>query len=231
VIGVNDYGANAGRNWSPAHVPSIQEIQHILENGDIYRSIAGWVKEYLPNPHPSLGRMGPVCPYTAGAVTRNSVRIIVLRLGPVNRAGQIEKEVLRYKDVFERERAAMGEEERVYAVLMLAFPDVSLGDAPELVDGTKERLKPQFVNEGLMLGEFHQANESPGLHNAGFRPLRSPVPMLVMRQMVPSDIAFLDRPEEPDERRASFLEAYLRLPGLTAAERARAERGLPAVRR
>jgi hypothetical protein len=54
--------------------------------------------------------------------------------------------------------------------------------------------------------------------------------MLVMRQMVASDIAFLDRAEEPAERRAMFLEAYLRQPGLTAAERARAETGLRAVR-
>jgi hypothetical protein len=230
VIGVNSYGTCGGRDRSPAHVASIQEIEYILENANIYGTIAAWVRDYLPNPHASLGRAGAVCPYTSGALVRNSVRIAVLRLRPLDRQEQIESAVLHYKYLFQRERAEMGEDARVYAVLMMAFPDVSLDDAPKLIDLTKERLKPQFVREGLMLGEFHQANESPGLHNAKFRPLRSPVPMLVMRQMVASDIAFLDRAGEPAERRAMFLEAYLRQPGLGPAERDRAEAGLRAAR-
>jgi hypothetical protein len=78
-----------------------------------------------------------------------------------------------------------------------------------LIDVSKERLKPLFVNDGLMLGEFHELNESPGLHNPDFRPLRSPIPLLAIRRMVYSDIVFLNRPSDPPERRIRFLEAYL----------------------
>jgi len=45
-----------------------------------------------------------------------------------------------------------------------------------------ERCKPNFVERGLMLGEFWSGNDSPGVHNPEFRPLDSPVPLLVIRQ-------------------------------------------------
>ena len=106
---------------------------------------------------------------------------------------------------------------------------------PELIDGTKQALKPEFVRSGLMLGEFHADNRQPGLHNEEFHPLRSPVPMLVMRQMVPSDFAFLSRAEDSPAARMEFLTAYLASqtnladqPERTRAEEAAAD-GVPRI--
>ena len=42
-----------------------------------------------------------------------------------------------------------------------------------------------------MLGDFHPFSQSPGIHNPDFRPLKSPIPMLVIRHMVISDWLFL----------------------------------------
>jgi hypothetical protein len=58
-----------------------------------------------------------------------------------------------------------------------------------------------------MIGEFHMRTESPGLHNPNFRPLRSPVPMFVLRSMVEADIAFLQ--DENLHLRIKYLEAYV----------------------
>ncbi len=52
------------------------------------------------------------------------------------------------------------------------------------------KLKNDFVARGLMLGQFHPHCDEPGLWNDDFRPLRSPVPLLGIRHMVPTDFPF-----------------------------------------
>ena len=65
------------------------------------------------------------------------------------------------------------------------------------------------LERGMMLGEFHSMNDSPGLRNPEFRPLRSPVPMLAIRLMVESDLPFMTRDQYTYEERAAFLRSYL----------------------
>jgi hypothetical protein len=120
-------------------------------------------------------------------------------------------------------------EKMLHATLIL-FPDVSPEEAPDLIDRTKEELKPSFVQQGLMLGEFHRSNESPGLHNPNFRPLRSPIPMLAIRHMVSSDFVFLNRSEYSTATRLRYLEAYLAAPGIPKYSREEAERAVASLR-
>jgi hypothetical protein len=42
-----------------------------------------------------------------------------------------------------------------------------------------------------MIGQFHPKCDQPGLWNDDFRPLRSPIPLLAIRIMVPGDLPFL----------------------------------------
>jgi hypothetical protein len=124
-----------------------------------------------------------------------------------DRRHDIEAAVMEAKALFpaiEPKRAGA-----IYKSLMIVFPDVTAAEAAELVDSVKEQLKPAFVQDGLMLGEFHENNSMPGLHNPDFFPLRSPLPMLVIRAMVPSDLIFLNRPDELPARRALFLRSFL----------------------
>ena len=60
-----------------------------------------------------------------------------------------------------------------------------------------------------MLGEFHRYNNSPGLRNPEFFPLRTPYPSLAMRYMVPSDLPFLSPDKYPPRLRVAFLESFL----------------------
>ncbi len=47
-----------------------------------------------------------------------------------------------------------------------------------------------------MLGEFFNLCSKGGLRNPNFKPLRSPVPLLVVREMLEFDIAFLSESKE-----------------------------------
>jgi hypothetical protein len=192
---------------------TVGEFTHIVENLEFFRSCSEWIENYLARPHSQLGRNGSVCPFVAPALAKDSLRIAVVRLIPnVDQRSQILEAIEHYREAFLALRAS-GEAHMLHSILIL-FPDVSLQDAPELIDRTKEELKSGFVEQGLMLGEFHARNTSPGLHNSSFKPLRSPVPMLVIRRMVSTDFSFLNRSEYDAAKRLRYLEIYLRVSGL-----------------
>src|SRR5262249_49614221 len=115
-----------------------------------------------------------------------------------------------YRNVFLETEPTSGPEAMNKAFLVV-FPSLTAGgpEGAALVDKVQASLKPYFVDMGLMLGEFHAANESPGLRNPAFRPLRSPIPMLAIRHMVESDLPFLIRKTYPPELRSLFLRSYL----------------------
>ena len=96
-----------------------------------------------------------------------------------------------------------------YKAIILIFPFISLEEAPEMIDGLQKKLKPLFVSEGLMVGEFHKLNNACGLHNDSFFPLRTPTPCLAIRNMVPSDIVFLNGAEFSADTRRRMISRYL----------------------
>ena len=205
---------------------TVEQIQQLEQDIPTLVSIAEWTRKYLAMPHRDLGRTGPVCPYAPAALHKQTLRIASIRLRTSDRKREIEHAVLSACDQLLAMQTGVREEDILHA-LLLVFPDVSLEDSPELIDGTKEKLKAYFVSKGLMLGEFHLLNESPGLHNAEFRPLRSPIPMLALRRMVPNDFVFLNRPEDPAHLRASYIRSYLSThESLSETDRLRAEAAL-----
>ena len=64
---------------------------------------------------------------------------------------------------------------RAFKAAIFIFPDISLDQTTECIDGVQEICKPFYVRQGLMLGEFHLRNNSTGLRNQHFYPLRTPV--------------------------------------------------------
>ena len=207
---------------------SVGEIAHLSQNFDAFREGGTWVRTYLAQPHPELGRPGTVCPFAQAALDQDSVLVAVVRLADGNRIAQIVDAIEYHLEAFVL-RAAK-EEKRALLTTLIMFPDVSLDDAPELIDRTKEDLKTKFIQKGLMLGEFHARNDSPGLHNPDFRPLRSPIPMLAIRHMVPTDYVFLDRLEYDANTRLKYLEAYLAVPSIPRSNREAVERAVASLR-
>jgi len=187
--------------YTPDEIDQIQQdIPYLVETWN-------WLRSSLAKPHRDLGRVGPVCPYIPKALNLNSIRLKVIRSKNLERQ-DISAIVLNYLNAF-LDLEPKDPEEAIYKAIILIFPDVTHEDAPRLVDSVQKQLKPLFVESGLMLGEFHKYNETPGLHNANFRPLRSPTPMLAIRFMVESDLPFLISADDLNCR-VRYLEAYLK---------------------
>ena len=189
------------------------ELTHIVENLEAFRSCCEWVTNYLAKPHPQLGRSGSVCPFAAPAITKDTLRIAVVRLvDGIDKKSQVVEAVTHYRDAFLK--LGNSEETRILHAIMILFPDVQDHEAADLIDTTKEELKAGFIEQGLMLGEFHSKNPSPGLHNPAFMPLRSAVPMLAIRRMVTTDYVFLNRLDYDAATRLRYLERYLNAAGI-----------------
>ncbi len=186
-----------------------REIEQLQQHEDLpcLIEIVEWVKKFLARPHPNLGRPGVVCPFVPHSLRSNSIHLAVLRTKDLC-PEQVEEIVIRYRDTF----LSMEVKEKELAInraFLLIFPDVHIEDACQVIDTVQQKLKPSFVELGLMLGEFHNRSESPGLHNPNFRPLRSPIPLLVIRFMVEADLPFLQSPADP-HLLIRYLEAYLK---------------------
>ncbi|MFD9702581.1 DUF6875 domain-containing protein [Lentzea sp. NPDC059081] len=160
-------------------------------------SVVGWAHQYLVKPHPDLGRNGPVCPFVQGSLDRGLLYLAV-HPGRPGTVTEVTGALARYREWYPELRAAAGRAAQYLTILVL-FPEV----ASRLVDEAQSRLKAGYVAQGLMIGEFHDGPPpKPGLWNHEFRPLRSPVPMLAIRSLVPTDFPFLR-----DDR--DFVAAYL----------------------
>ncbi|WP_121155450.1 DUF6875 domain-containing protein [Micromonospora pisi] len=168
-------------------------------------SVLRWAREYLCRPHPELGRKGPVCPFAQASLDRGMFYLAVHR-GETVAPAVLDGLLMTYRDWF-RELPPTAGPAAQFKTILLTLPDLPPDQANTVVDRAQERLKPQYVAEGLMVGEFHAGPpEKAGLWNVDFRPLYSPVPLLAIRHMVSSDFPFL-----ADD--ADAVAAYLRLFG------------------
>jgi hypothetical protein len=174
---------------------SILEDNFALSNGHAgldekyIKVITRWVRNYLCKPHSKLGRAGPACPFTGPAVKLGQVWVAVAP----NTADTIDSVAgisLAGKDFFQNAPENEREPKHLKAAMVL-FPHLNTPEGHAIIERTQRLLKPVFVADGLMFGQFYQGCPEPGLWNPMFRPLFSPIPLLVIRYMVAPDIAFL----------------------------------------
>jgi amino acid adenylation domain-containing protein len=159
------------------------------------RAVIDWAREYLCTGHAELGRRGHVCPFAKTALDGGTFYVNV-QSGTPERAEDVAEMLLGYRDWFARLSIKDGSRAQ-WNTILVAFPDLAGDDVHRVIDGTQQLLKAEYVARGLMIGEFHDGPpDKAGLWNPDFRPLRSPVPLLAIRNMVPTDFPFLrDDPE------------------------------------
>ncbi|WP_329083276.1 MULTISPECIES: DUF6875 domain-containing protein [unclassified Streptosporangium] len=182
----------------------------VLAHGDALRAVVDWAETYLCRPHPDLGRNGPVCPYAQGSLSRGRFYLAVPEAG--HRAAETVEDVVAAVEPYRAWFTALAPldgPEAVFTTILLLLP--GLGDRLALVDGAQDALKNAFVEEGLMIGEFHDGPpDKPGLWNPLLRPLAGPVPLLAIRHMVATDLPFLWG--DPAHRRAYLTRFDGRVP-------------------
>ena len=174
---------------------------HSLADTRALLHVARWSKEFLTEPHAELGRSGHVCPYVSATIREQRYLLTVLN-DAATRERETDRLILRLGRYFTELEPRVGRAAQKKTIVIL-FPDLPEERVGELINAMHQRLKPHFLRAGMMLGEFYRDSDKPGLHNPHFRPLRSDVPLLVIRAMLPQDIAFLS-----DDAR--FVRAYVR---------------------
>lgn len=162
--------------WTAAEVmeldhPRVPELRKVLD----------WSREFLTQGHPDLGRPGPVCPFSAPSLRRGLFRFAV-------EEGEVADDTIAaYRGLFLDMLESLSPEHWELLTFVVVLPGID-GDA---LDFLQRRLKEEYVGAGLMIGQFHPTCAEPGLWNADFRPLRSPIPLLAIRTMLAFDLPFL----------------------------------------
>jgi hypothetical protein len=178
------------------------------------KNVLSWSREFLSNPHPDLGREGAVCPYTQPSLERNLFWMTVYP-GAHPTMDEVRTVVMAYCEWF-LELVPLTGRDAQYKTILILFPDLAPDLAPGIIDIIQATLKPEFIPKGLMIGQFHAVCEEPGLRNPHFRPLRTTVPLLAIRHMVPTDFPFLAKKPE-------WIAAYLQTFGGNLPKRVRRE--------
>lgn len=157
-----------------------------------------WINEFLCSPHPALGRTGDVCPFTKEAIDKDSIYFSLEKSSYLNQEDEINKITSQIR-LFKQLKI----NNENYKVVINAYPylDKSEYNKIELI---QNKLKPVFVKESLMIGQFYPGCKEKGLWNDDFFPLDSPVSLLAIRNMAITDIAFLMSDD-------SYIEKYLQV--------------------
>lgn len=187
----------------------VSEIDRECDPASPLRAIVGWIRAFLARPHPQLGRPGLVCPFVPGALKLDTIWLASMP-DTAPTFEHISSIMTEYRHVFQQIEPRTGPE-AMNKVFLLVFPALSAkgAEGAAVIEEVHASLKPSFVEIGMLVGEFHAANEGEGLRNPDFRPLRSPLPMLAMRHLVESDLPFLTRDFYSPQLRSAFVRSYL----------------------
>ena len=196
-------------------------VSDIYDSNEFQTTLC-YIREFLAKPHPAVGRGGPVCPFVPTSLKKNCIYMSVVRTSSLlddsiaMDKGEKEEAVrkilsrllLDFIPIFEQLEPSTGKLRQFKAVILI-FPDVKDGQAHDIIDEVQIRVKEKFVEKGLMCGEFHATNNASGLRNPNFFPLRTPLPCLAIRHMVPGDLAFMALDNYPPVLRVKFLRGFL----------------------
>jgi hypothetical protein len=184
----------------PAHTTNLflledlEETSRVIKLADsdlnALRAVADWIRTFVAMPHRDLGRAGPVCPFVPRAWERKT-----LWLAPERIADRSVPDVVQLMNDYRKlllRAQPVESDDATYKAIVVVFTDLSAERAKEyLEDVQAQRLKRlSYVEDGVVMGDFHERNEASAIHNPSFQPFKPPVPFLLMRPAVVSDWMF-----------------------------------------
>lgn len=171
--------------------PAVLTPKHLQIANELHE----WSVQYLVADNPNIQRPLPgsqaTCPFVAGSLENNSFYMVFHPEVNGHNEELIEQIMVHYIEQFIAMQPCEPTKLLLKALLVV-FPELSKGDA-HILDIVHPRIKPQFVKEGLMVGQFHPNCNERGIHNRAYRVSVAPYPLIAMRHMALHDIVFLGR--------------------------------------
>ncbi len=169
-----------------------------------------WLTDFIAKSNQNLGRAGPVCPVVPPSMEQDK---LLLKASEVELTKEeLRKMLMEEKTIFlQAMRQSTNSVDAIFAVTVIALENCSDKSHGDLMDAIHASLKIEFMNEGLMIGQFHPYNETPGLHNPSFRPFQCPGYCFAIRNMIPSDHVFISQNLDPtsiSKAQAAFSQRF-----------------------
>jgi hypothetical protein len=199
VISVNS--VNLYQLSSVLAAQDLSELPHFRAEWEPgIRATTEWILEYVLKEHPQLGRSGPVCPMCAPAIRAQTFWIGVSN---VSTTDEVTALLMEMRDRWLVTPPVTGRGVGI-KTFVLVLPLILPNDPDGVIRQSHEICKPDYLDKGMILGEFFEGHPKPSLHNEGMTPLgHVPYPLYVLREMVPFDIVHMSE-------RYSFIDAYVR---------------------
>ncbi|QNE04427.1 DUF6875 domain-containing protein [Croceicoccus marinus] len=179
----------------PAAISPFRTVREIVESDDQGKAhdalskMACFVSRHLTSKHPDLGRPGPICPFARQGSASGGIRFADCSAGRGEEA-QIGEIMARVRSDF----LAWGEGSGIPHVLrayVVTFSALEGAEDAAMIERVQKQLKPDYVESGLMIGQFFPGCEEGGIRNPAFRPLNAPVISLAVRYMTLPDAPFM----------------------------------------
>jgi hypothetical protein len=207
-----------------------RDLYDQVASGRWQDEVTDWINSFITRPHASLGRKGAVCPFVQKSLDSGLLAVTHLATPRDLKidAGSMIIDAMRalFEQTFVAERRELG-------ALVLAFPQLALDRAGAFIDGAHRLNRRRMIHSGVALGEFHPGSTTPGIHNADFHPMYSPVPIFVMRALSKHDVFFLNRGDFAIEDRIGTMRSFIdQMAGyMNAHEKVQLDKDLVSLRR
>ncbi|HYA67155.1 MAG TPA: hypothetical protein VED63_00340, partial [Acidimicrobiales bacterium] len=181
--------ASSRSRCAPADVASPEGLGCSVEDFAAVTTALDWAKGSLGLPEPRSGRQAPVCPFIPRSV---GSRLLYVECRPEERCDDpsLVSAIHDSKRSFFDLLGQAPKAKKRLVTNLIVLPRIDRSSSADL-DLLHAALKDEFVESGLMIGQFHPMCDAPGWRNPRSRPLRSPVPLFAIRKMIPSDLPFL----------------------------------------
>lgn len=157
------------------------------------RAILNWIDSFICKPNAALGRPGVTCPFVPHLLQMGDLFMTFHYEIDGKNSRAVKALLCEYKEKFLND-SSLCEGSSTDRALLIVFPNIP-AQRGGVVDEVHAQVKTEFVESGLMLGEFHRNSVAPGSRNPSFRASYAPLPLFVIRHMHLHDILFLREKE------------------------------------
>ena len=166
---------------------------------DAYEKVLPYITDFLCSSHPFRNRI--TCPFVPSAIKKDRIFFTYSSNEVGSDRSQFIKSCINFYLHTKSSTRSFG------ALIILFQENHDLEDLLQIHLLNKE----QCVENALMLGALYSTSQAHSLHSSSFFPLRTPTPVLVMRDMVIHDLTFLEPKHYNIKKRIKFLDSFIKI--------------------